>query len=262
MPVRVLIVDDDERERIVLRYVLEQIKDVDILGEAVHGLEALLLCQEKKLDLVFLDISMPEMGGMETAYKLKQLKEPPLFAFITQKRDMAVEAFELGALDYIVKPIDQARIERTIERTKGWIAHNDVIEEMVKHKLKERIDFMLESYKSLELYSNRLPVREKGKISLLKQDDIVFCESQGKKVYICTNDGGFMTTFTLNELEGRLNTLTFFRAHQAFIVNLNYIKEIVSFTEGSYVLHLTHTNKNIILSRSRAKLLKEKMGIQ
>ena len=137
-----------------------------------------------------------------------------------------------------------------------------IIEEMVKNKLKERIDFMLESYKSFEVYSNRLPVREKGKISLLNQDDIVFCESQGKKVFICTNNGGFMTTFTLNELEGRLNTLMFFRAHQAFIVNLNYIKEIVSFTEGSYILHLTHTNKNIILSRSRAKLLKEKMGIQ
>ncbi len=261
MSVRVLVVDDDERERIVLRYVLEQIRDVEILGEAVHGLEALLLCQERRVDLVFLDIGMPEMGGMETAYKLRQLKDAPLFAFITQKKDMAVEAFELGALDYMVKPIEQARVEKTIERAKLRIAHRDIIEEMVKNKLKERIDFILERYKNYEIYTNRLPVREKGKISLLNQDDIIYCESQGKKVNICTCNGGFMTSYTLNELENRLNNINFFRAHQAFIVNLNFVREIVNFGDGSYMLHLNELNKNIILSRSRAKLLKEKMGI-
>jgi len=261
MSVRVLVVDDDERERIVLRYVLEQIKDIEIIGEAVHGLEALLLCQERKVDLVFLDIGMPEMGGMETAYKLNQLKEPPLFAFITQKKDMAVEAFELGALDYMVKPIEQTRIEKTVERAKVRIAHRDVVEEMVKHKLKERIDFILERYRNYEIYSNRLPVREKGKISLLNQDEIIYCESQGKKVHICTTSGDYMTSYTLNELESRLNNISFFRAHQAFIVNLNYVKEIVSFTEGSYMLNLSIMDKDVILSRAKARALKEKLGI-
>ena len=107
MPVRIIIVDDDERERIVLRYIAEQIKDVSIVGEAVHGLEALLLCQEKKVDLVLLDIAMPEMGGLETARKLMDMKEPPLFTFITARREMAVDAYELGALDFIVKPVEQ-----------------------------------------------------------------------------------------------------------------------------------------------------------
>jgi two-component system response regulator LytT len=127
MPVKVLIVDDDERERIVLRYVLEQIKDVEIVGEAVHGLEALLLCQEKKVDLVFLDITMPEMGGFETAAKLKTLKETPLFVFITVRKDMAVHAYELGALDYIVKPIEQSRIEKTIFRTKVQMSPEKIV---------------------------------------------------------------------------------------------------------------------------------------
>lgn len=259
--VRLLIVDDDERERIVLRYVLEQIKDVTIVGEAAHGLEALLLCQEKKVDLVFLDITMPEMGGLETAYKLRQLKDLPLFAFITVKKDMAVEAYELGALDYIVKPIEQSRIERTIERAKQRIAHQDIVEEMVKSKLKERIDLILERYRNYEIYSNKLPVREKGKISLLNQEDIIFCESQGKKVYICTCDMGYLSNYTLNELENRLNSINFFRAHQAFIVNINFIKEIVNFGEGSYLLHLINCDKDIILSRSKAKLLRQKLGI-
>ncbi|HEX3010552.1 MAG TPA: response regulator, partial [Syntrophomonadaceae bacterium] len=118
MPLRVLIVEDDERERIVLDYVLQNIKDVTLVGEAVNGLEALLLCQEKKVDLVLLDITMSEMGGLEAAQKMMRLKNPPLFAFVTMKKEMAVEAFELGALDYIVKPIEQKRLEKTIERAR------------------------------------------------------------------------------------------------------------------------------------------------
>jgi two-component system response regulator LytT len=161
MPVRIIIVDDDERERIVLRYIAEQIKDVSIVGEAVHGLEALLLCQEKKVDLVLLDIAMPEMGGLETARKLMDMKEPPLFTFITARREMAVDAYELGALDFIVKPVEQQRLEKTIERAKQRIAHRAYIEEIVRERLKERIDFMLERYKNYEVFSNKLPVREK-----------------------------------------------------------------------------------------------------
>lgn len=261
MSVRALIVEDDERERIVLRYVLENIKDVVIVGEAVNGLEALLFCQEKKVDLVFLDISMSEMDGFETARKLIHLKPAPLFAFVTVKKEMAVEAYELGALDYIVKPIEQQRIEKTIQRAKMQIAHVNYINEIVMNRLKERIDFIIERYRNQELYANKLPVREKGKIVLLNPEDIIYCESQGKKVYICTTEFGYLSSYTLNELEHRLDNTYFFRAHQAFIVNLNYVKEIINFGEGSYLLNLDDIKKNIILSRSRAKGLKEKLGI-
>lgn len=260
--IKVLIVDDDQRERIVLRYVLEQFNDIEIAGEAVHGLEALLFCQEKKIDLVFLDIGMPEMGGLETASRFMTLKEPPLFAFVTAKREMAVEAYELGALDYIVKPIEQNRLRKTIERAKYQIAHKDIIDQLVRNRLKERIDFMLERYKSHEIYANKLPIREKGKITLVPQEDIIYCESQGKKVLICTRNETYSSSYTLGELETRLDDVHFFRAHQAFIVNLNYIKEIINFGEGSYVLKLEGCSKNIILSRSRAKILRQKMGIQ
>lgn len=262
MAVRVLIVDDDERERIVLRYVLEQISDVEIVGEAIHGLEALLLCQEKKVDLVFLDINMPEMDGFETAQKLNELKEKPYFAFVTVRKDLAVEAYDIGALDYIVKPIELIRVEKTISRVKYQMAHKEIINDIVKAKLKERIDFMLERYKNHEIYSNKLPIREKGKITLLNQEDIVYCESQGKKVFIATKEEGYLSSYTLNELESRLDNSIFFRAHQAFIVNLNCIKEIINFGEGSYLLNLNHTKKNIILSRARARQLRKKMGIQ
>lgn len=261
MSVRVLIVDDNERERIVLRYLLEQLHDVEIIGEAVHGLEALMLCQEKKIDLVFLDITMPEMDGLETAQKLMEMKEPPLVAFVTIQTSMAVRAFELGAVDYIVKPIEQKRIEKTIYRAKERITHNEVLEELVKTKLKTRIDFILEKYVENEAFFKRLPVRSKGKITLLNQDDIVYCESQGKKVFICTEKEGYITNYTLNELVTRLDDTRFFRAHQAYLVNLNYIKEIINYGEGSYILHLSPCDREITLSRSKLRLLREKMGI-
>lgn len=261
MPVKVIIVDDDERERIVLRYVLEQMNDVEVVGEAVHGLEALLLCQERKVDLVFLDISMPEMGGLETAHKLNNLKDPPLYAFITVKKEMAVHAYDIGALDYIVKPVEQQRLQKTIYRAKVQMAHKDIIDEIVRNKVKERIDFILELYKNVDVY-HKLPIREKGKITLLNQEDIIYCESQGKKVYICIGDDGVLSNYTLNELEVRLDKNSFFRVHQAFIVNLKYIKEIINFGEGSYLLQLHNSKKNIMLSRSRAKTLRKKLGIE
>jgi two-component system LytT family response regulator/two-component system response regulator LytT len=116
-------------------------------------------------------------------------------------------------------------------------------------------------YKNFETYPYKLPVREKGRIMLLDQDEIIYCESQGKKVYICTGDEGVLSNYTLNELETRLDH-NFFRAHQAFIVNITYVKEIINFGEGSYLLHLNNSKKNIILSRSRAKLLRKRLGIE
>ena len=181
--------------------------------------------------------------------------------YFLNKKEMAVTAYEMGALDYIVKPVEQQRLEKTIKRTKLQILHKDVIDEIVTNKVKERIDYLLDMYKNFETYPYKLPVREKGRIMLLDQDEIIYCESQGKKVYICTGDEGVLSNYTLNELETRLDH-NFFRAHQAFIVNITYVKEIINFGEGSYLLHLNNSKKNIILSRSRAKLLRKRLGIE
>lgn len=262
MTIKILIVDDDERERIVLRYMLSQINDVEIVGEAVQGLDALLLCRQKKIDLVFLDINMPEMNGLETVQRLHEFKDPPLIVFVTAKDDMAVSAYEMGVLDYIVKPVEQNRLDKTIKRAKLQMSHKDVIDEIVKNRVREHMDDLLETYRNNTNPHNKLPVREKGKITLLNQNDIIYCESQGKKVYINTVDGGLLSSYTLNELEKRLDRYYFFRAHQAFIVNINYVREIINFGEGSYLLHLKNSDKNVVLSRSRAKILRKRLSIE
>jgi two-component system LytT family response regulator/two-component system response regulator LytT len=261
LSLKILIVDDDERERIVLRYIVEQMEDVRIIGETSNGIEAVLLAKEKKPDLVFLDIVMPDTDGLETARKLKEIPNPPLFVFVTLHREKAVEAFALDALDYIVKPMEPNRIRETIDRANHRLAHEKFISQRVEEKLRERINILLKNLRAEDITCSRLPIKQRGKIALLNQDDIIFAESRGKKVFICTDQEEFATGFTLNELEDRLDKTKFFRAHQAFIVNLNRVKEIVAFGEGSFQINVENSNKEIILSRSRAKMLRNKLGI-
>ncbi|MGE5416221.1 MAG: LytR/AlgR family response regulator transcription factor [Acidobacteriota bacterium] len=261
MSLRILIVDDDERERIVLRYILEQVEDVKIIAEASNGMEGVLLAKEKKPDLVFLDIYMPELSGMDTARRLREFAEPPLFAFVTLRPEHAVEAFELGALDYIVKPLEPGRIKETIERAKKRLTHEKYLNSRVEEMLRGRIDTLLKSLPKDDIIYGKLPIKERGKTTLINQDDIIYCESQGKKVFLYTDNEDYGTSYTLSELEERLDGTKFFRVHQAFIVNLNRVREIVAFGEGSYLINLDKTKKQIILSRSRAKVLRHKLGI-
>lgn len=258
---RVITVDDDERERIVLRYILEQIEDVKIIGEANNGLEAVLLIKDKKPELVFLDVNMPELSGLETAQRIGELNHPPLIVFVTQHPDFAVEAFALDALDYIVKPIQPDRLQETVNRAQKRLVHDKLIENLVEDKLKERIDLFIKKLRREEMWLDKLPIRERGKITIINQEDVIFAESQGKKVFIHTDKQAYPTNYTLNELENRLDRNSFLRVHQAFIVNLNRIKEIESFGEGSYLINLDRSKKQIMLSRARAKVLRKKLGL-
>lgn len=261
MALRVLIVDDCEKDRIVLRYILEQIKDINIVGEAVHGLEAIMRCQEKKIDLVFLDIAMPELDGIETASRILAMKDSPLIVFVTAQSGMAAKAYDLGVLDYIIKPIEKKRVQKTIYRAQERLNHREAIARKVQLEMKNQIAYIMSKYNENEAYLRRLPIRQKGKINLVKHDDIIACESKGKKVYIHTKNGGYLTGYTLHELEKRLDEAYFFRCHQAYLVNLNYIQEIKNFGEGSYVLTLYPGDHEITLSRSKFKQLRDKTGI-
>ena len=261
MALKVLIIDDDERERIVLRYIIEQMEDVKIIGEASNGIEGVMLAKEKKPDLVLLDILMPELDGMETARRLRELPNPPLFVFVTLHVEKAVEAFDVGALDYIVKPIEPGRIRETIERANKRLAHEKFISARVEEKLRERINAMLRSMRREDITYSKLPIKERGRIILLNQEDIVYAEARDKKVYVYTDEAEFATTYTLNQLENRLDSTRFFRVHQAYIVNLNRAREILPFGEGSYLINLDEFDKQIILSRARARVLKKKLGM-
>ena len=232
-------------------------KNIEVMGV----LSSSIYLSRKKIDLLLLHVSEADFSEIQFINRLHELKQSPCIVMLSQEPQHAVWAYELGVVDFVPEPIDQNRLEKALHRVKMQLAHQEYIEKIVQERLKEKVDVLLDRYQSYEDYVFRLPVREKGKISLLKPNDIIYCESQGKKVHICTLEGIFTSNYTLSELENRLDRGYFFRAHQAFIVNLNYVKEIVNFGEGSYILHLNVSDKNIMLSRSRARQLRKKLDI-
>lgn len=261
MPLRILITAPQERELIVLRYLLEQVKAVQVVGETAGALAALQWCQEHPVDLVIMDILEVDHDCRQAMSKWSELKQAPLIAIVAARPELAAEAYEWGALDFAVKPLELKRLEKTVTRARERLHEQERMQEIVENKLRERIEQILGRYSESHKVFSFLPVRGKGKITLLKEQDIIYCESQVKKVLIFTPNGIHTSNYTLNELAGRLNETYFFRAHPAFIVNLNYVKEILNFGEGSYVLRLHGCERDIILSRSRAKLLRHKLGI-
>lgn len=258
---KVMVVDDDDRERIVLRYMLEQLDNVSIVAEAKNGADALVLAQDKQPDLVFLDILMPGMSGLDVAKQLKTWSSPPLVAFVTGQRDYAVEAFEIGVLDYINKPLNPGRIEETIRRAAYWLEHEQIIEQLTEVRIKERIERFLKRLRQEDVYFDRLPVRDRNRVILLDQNDIVCVASDKKKVIIITTSGQYLAGYTLSELENRLDKGRFLRVHQAYIVNLNYISHFETRGDGSYIIRLNHCDREIVLSRSRVRVMRKRLGI-
>jgi len=261
VPLRIFITAPQERDLIVLRYLLEQIKAVQIAGETASVLDAFKWCNEHPADLLIMDVS--ELGNdcRQAISTWAELKHAPLLAMVAARPELAAEAYTWGALDFMVKPVELKRLEKMVIRARERLHDQELIREIVEIKLRERIEQIIDQYSQSNKAFNILPVRGKGKTTLLKEQDIIYCESQVKKVLICTRNGIHTSNFTLNELAGKLNETYFFRAHPAYMVNLNYVKEILNFGEGSYVLRLHGCERDIILSRSRAKLLRHKLGI-
>lgn len=258
---KVMVVDDDDRERIVLRYMLEQFPNVTVVAEAKSGNDALMAAREKQPDLVFLDILMPGMSGLDVAEQLKTWSSPPLFAFVTQQRDYAVEAFELGALDYIKKPLAPHRVEETLRRAAHWLEQDKIIDELTEIKIKERLEKLLKRLRQEDVFFDRLPVRDRNRVILLNQDNIICVASDKKKVVIITDDSQYQAGYTLSELENRLDKGRFVRVHQAYIVNVNFINQIETRKDGSYIIRLNSCDREIVLSRSRVRLLRKRLGI-
>jgi len=261
MPIRVLVVDDDERERIVMRYLLEQIPDVTVVGEVKSGLDALLVIKEKRPDLVFIDIVMPGLSGLETAHELKGLPHPPLFAFVTRHPDQAVHAFELEALDYIVKPVAPERLARTVERAKRRRLEEEYIDRLVEARFRERVDLLCQELSEEADLRGKLPVKDRNRVRIIDFSDIICIASDKKRVTLYTSEGRLAANYTLNELESRLDRRRFLRVHQAFIVNIDHIREIEARGDGSYIVYLNGCDREVVLARSRAPVLKERLGL-
>ncbi|OZV11450.1 hypothetical protein CIW83_14280 [Tissierella sp. P1] len=252
---RCLVVDDEDYARKGLISLLRHFEEVEVVGEASNGYEAISKNKELVPDLIFLDIRMPQMSGLEVADIIMKEKGRTVIVFTTAYDEFAIKAFEVNAVDYLLKPISRSRLGQTIEKIlrlnkeeNQW--HIKEIEEIVRELRKDQ------GYKSTKIYIN-----EKDKIIVLNHSDIVYISSLDGYAYIITTKGNFKSRITLNSLEEQLDYPNFFRVHRSYLVNLDFIESIIPWYNATYALELTGVKEKIPVSRSKLNEFKDIMKI-
>jgi len=256
MPMRTLIADDESPARERLKRLLADIEGVEIIGEAENGVQAVEMIEREKPDLVLLDIQMPGLDGFEV---IEALAEPPPVIFVTAYDEYAIRAFEVNALDYLLKPFSRERLEKAIRRAQEELVEERDLGVSPAERFAVRLGPLLESLAAQGRYLARLAVRDRDRIRVLDVDEVDWIGVEGEQVMIHVGDRAYSIRRTLAELETRLDPAHFFRAHRAAIVNLDRVKEVIPWFKGSHKLRLT-TGAEVDLSRVRARALRKILG--
>lgn len=248
-----LIVDDEKLARDEMRFLLDDEEDIEIIGEAAGGEEAVRLVHEKKPDLVFLDIQMPVMDGFQVIQVLLHAGEMPLVVFATAYDQYAIKAFEVNALDYLLKPIEKDRLEAALERARRIIPR--------KEEYVERVRKMAETIKIGTRFLPRIVIRKGQEVELIEVVKVAMLHQTGSHVTVHTEEGNFQTNYgDLDEVEVQLDPAMFIRLGRTHIVNLRRITQIVPWSGGNYMMVLeTKEKTEVRLTRSQAQLLKNKV---
>jgi two-component system, LytTR family, response regulator len=229
MSLRVLLADDEAPARRKLVRFLEEHPDVEIVGQASNGLDAVDLIGLTKPDLVFLDIHMPDLDGIGVAEAMLAHERPPRVVFVTAHDRYAVKAFEVSALDYLLKPYDRERFESALERSRLAIGETNGQSGLA--------DVLMQVRKE-ERYARRLLVSNEGRSSFVPVRDIQRLESDGNNVTIRTRSGDFSMRCTLESLEARLDPEQFARIHRSHVINIDDIGEVHPWFHGDHKVKL------------------------
>jgi two-component system LytT family response regulator len=245
---KTIIIDDEQLARQRIKRLLTQYDEVDVVAEAENGAEGLELIQVRRPDLIFLDIEMPVLNGFEM---LAKLSDPPKVVFTTAYDQYAIKAFEEGSIDYLLKPIEIERLDKTIKKLKqtALSAPQLPIEELIRQ---------IQGKKMIKT----LTVKLGDKILLIKLEDIVHVQAEDKYVFLHTSDGKkHLTDYTLAILEEKLPE-EFLRIHRSEMINTDYIKEIRKGFNGALIFVLNNANETrVTSSRSNSEALRLRFGI-
>lgn len=251
--IRCLIVDDELPAREELKYILSKSNKIEIIGEAKHGLDALKLCRKLKPSLMILDIQMPELDGIEVARRILDDSHIPMIIFVTAYDKFAIKAFEVNAIDYLLKPISEDRLLNRIEK----IYDSRKQEEKLPI---DKLDKLIQEFKS-STTSSRIAVYHKNKLIPIDTKDIIYITIEQKNAVIITTKGKFESNNSLNDLYNKLDSKEFIRSHKSYILNLNYIESIDPWFNSTYNVNLKLSKEIIPVSRNYAKHFKEIMNI-
>jgi two-component system LytT family response regulator len=253
-PIRILIADDEPPARRRIRALLESQSDVQVVGEARSGREAVAAIAELRPELVFLDVQMPEGDGFEVV-RTVGVDRMPVVVFATAYNEHALRAFDAHALDYLVKPYDRERFDAALQRARlqlRWASDSGV---------DARLLSLVRQWDDKSRYLTRLTVRVGSRIRLLDVAEVDHFESETNYVRVHLGTQSHLVRDTLTGLEGRLDPARFVRVHRSLIVNLGRIQEVESLFAGEYILFL-RDGKRLTTGRTYRSSIQEALGLR
>ncbi|MEW8969110.1 MAG: LytTR family DNA-binding domain-containing protein [Mesobacillus sp.] len=239
--IRTLIVDDELYSRDELKHLLQSFPSIQVVGEAESGEAAVMKALQLHPDVVFLDVEMPKMNGMEAAKALMELKKTPLIVFATAYPQFAAEAFRYDAVDYLLKPYDENQLKETILRIEK--------------------NFLMPAEQEYAKQTGKLAVEGDGEIFYLDPKDILYISREEKYSKIITKTKEYETKIPLKDLETRLMTYSFFRIHKSYIVNLDYVTRLTPWFNGAYQLEIQGRDEMLSVSRNYVKALRTQLEL-
>jgi DNA-binding LytR/AlgR family response regulator len=261
MSLSAVIVDDEQLARDELAYLLKSVGDIEVIAQGKNGVEAINLIREHNPDLVFLDVQMPGLDGFGVIKKLLDKKVPiPNIVFATAFDQYAVKAFEVNAVDYLLKPFDKKRVAQSVQKARTKMDSAGPSSEKFETLVK-----MLGS-QSQKPQSLKLLLKSAGRLFLVNQKDICFASIADGVITVTTSGlngmEGQSNCRTLEELLESLDENLFWRAHRSYLVNINRIKEVVPWFKSSYQLRMDDKKQTEVpVSRAQTKRLRELFGL-
>jgi two-component system, LytTR family, response regulator len=251
MSMKAVVVDDEQLAREELCYMLEKMDDIEVIGQAGNGLEAIGIVEQLAPDVLFLDVQMPGLNGFEVAHRLIQNGSSPNIVFVTAFDRHAIEAFEVNAVDYLLKPIEAARLQQAIERARKRVTPEAPLNDQV-----ERIVQLMSERQSKR---ERVAVKVGERFLLVQAEEIIYASLTNESINIVTNQLAGTSNFrTLDELQARLDPSIFWRVHRSHLVNINKVKEIVPWFSRNYILRMKDAKATEIpVSRAQTKRLRD-----
>lgn len=258
MIIRCLVVDDEPPAVEELSFLLSQIEDVEVVGKAGSAAKALKAIEALDPDVVFLDIQMPGQDGFQVVRKLVTSENAPLFVFATAFDQYAVKAFDIEAVDYILKPFSEERVRKSMNRVRQHLVS------MKQAPLSRQMEQLVQRLSNEPANVSRISVESKGRIRVLDPKQIVYFKAENKGINVFTRDSSFLLygQSSLDDLEKKLMLQSFFRTHRSFLVNLASIKEVIPWFNGRYLVTIAdEAETEVPVSRQRVKSLKQHLGL-
>ena len=240
--IKAILIDDEPLARTILLNYLKDYPQVEVVEQCKDGFEAMKAINEHRPDLIFLDIQMPKISGLEL---LEILENPPAVIFTTAFEEYAIKAFEQHAVDYLLKPISKSRFAKAIDK---YLANPSVQKDNTKKLIEDRLD--------PSLFLERVLIKTGSTLKIIPTDQIIYLAADDDYVNVHTNEGSFLSNKTLSYFEGNLNPSNFVRVHRSFIIQIDQIKRIEPYEKDSYRAILTNESRVNVSKTGYPKLMK------